>query len=790
LGAAPLLSVLKTTARTPVWRRRDDQGTMDTEGKSKKTLADELESLQEQIAHLQSLILRHSAAVERSAENGLDRDFRDMQKQDLHEDDELGMATVDRQFRIVKTNEAFCRMLGYTEEEILSLTIQDAIQEKENCLQLVRQVLDGVLPFSKIEEQIATKTGEPLWVQFAVSALMVRDAKGCLVAIEDISDRKRAEASIQEEKQLLERLINSSVDGILAFDKDCFFTVWNPGMERIFGVGSDKTLGRNCFKALPFLKELGEEVNFEAALKGQKVISRDKKYMIPGTSRQGYFEAYYGPMYNPVNGEIIGGLAIFRDVTERRLAEEGKRISEERYRELFENAYDMVYTHDLTGKITSINKAAERITGYDRAEALQMRFTQFVASEFQQTARRMIDRQVADGAPITQELEIIAKNGNRVTLDVSNRLIFREGRPIGIQGIARDITERKKTEEALQHAKEKLEAWIRELEQRTREMTSLSEMGDILRACLTTEEVYEVIVRVAQEIFPVQGGALYVIGPLRNIVEAVAEWGDTSAMELTFTPDECWALRRGRVHWVEDSDLGLLCKHFHSPPPRGYLCVPMMAQSEAVGVLHLAQPDDAQMPEAKQRLAVAMAEHVAMALSNLRLHETLRSQSIRDQLTGLFNRSFMEESLELELRRSIRTQHLLSIIMLSLDDFQKINEKYGLDTGDSILRGTGTLLQTNVRKGDIACRYSGQTYVMILPQSSLEVSQKRAESLRELVRTLEIKNQSTHMGLLTASVGLAVFPGHGQTVETLLRSAEAALNRARGSGGDCVIVAN
>ena len=131
----------------------------------------------------------------------------------------------------------------------------------------------------------------------------------------------------------------------------------------------------------------------------------------------------------------------------------------------------------------------------------------------------------------------------------------------------------------------------------------------------------------------------------------------------------------------------------------------MMAQSEAVGILHLAQPEDAQMPEAEQRSAIAMAEHVAMALSNLRLHETLRNQSIRDQMTGLFNRSFMEEALELELRRAARTPHPLSVTMLSLDNFQLLNDSYGGDVGDSILRRTGMLLQGNVRKGDIACRF-------------------------------------------------------------------------------------
>jgi diguanylate cyclase (GGDEF)-like protein len=427
--------------------------------------------------------------------------------------------------------------------------------------------------------------------------------------------------------------------------------------------------------------------------------------------------------------------------------------------------------------------------GYSRAEALRMGFYQFVSPEFQQIARGMIDRQIADQAPITREIEIVTKDKERITLEVCHRLIFREGKPVGIQGIARDVSERKKSEQELQNANKNLESWVRELENRTRDLTLLSEMGDILRSCLTSEEVYKVVVRISQEIFPFEGGALYVLGPSRNIVEAVAQWGDAKGAKLTFTPDKCWALRRGRVHWIEDTRSGLLCNHLQSPPPKGYLCVPMMAQGEAVGILHLIQPADTRMPEAKQRLAVAMAEHVAMALSNLRLNETLRNQSIRDQLTGLFNRSFMEESLELELRRAVRAQSPLSVIMLAIDDFKTINENYGSDIGDSILRRTGTLLQSNVRKGDVSCRFSAHTYVTILPNTSCEVSRKRAETICDLVRTLEIRYQAEQVSYTSVSVGLAVYPIHGQTVENLLRSAEAALNRASKNGGNCVALA-
>ena len=772
---------------------------MDTEGKPpQKDFADEMESLHQEIAHLQNLIRDESPVAPPQKSSSEASETSEIQNSPaeapvparLLEYGPLGMALVDAEYRLVSPNRALLGMLSYMPQEAPSLHIADIAQDAECCIQLIRQVLEGVVPGAKFEDQFIGKNHAAFWVEVTVSANPEGAGKPCLILVQNIDARKWADLALQNEKQLLEGLISSSLDGILAFDRDLFFTVWNPGMERITGIGASETLGRHALQACPFLKDLGEDVNCAAALEGKKVISRDKSYVIPETGRQIYYEGYYGPIHDPRSGEVIGGLAIVRDVTERRLAEEAKRLSEERYRELFENAYDMVFTHDLVGRITSINRAAERIIGYSRAEALQMRFSQFVAPEFQQVARRLLDRQIADGAPVTHELEIIAKDGRRVTLEVSNRLIYQEGKPVSVQGIARDITERKRTEEALQRANAKLEAWVEELEHRTREMTLLSEMGDILRACMTTDEVYEVLVRVAQEIFPKQGGALFVIGPSRSVVEAVAHWGDVSRIELTFTPDECWGLRRGRVHWVEDTKTGLLCKHLHTPPPSAYLCVPMMAQSEAVGVLHLVQPEGMQMTEAKRRLAMAMAEHVAMALSNLRLHETLRSQSIRDQLTGLFNRSFMEESLELELRRAARDQRPLSAIILELDNFQMINDDFGLDVGDSILRRTSMLIQANVRKGDIACRYSNQTFVVVLPGSSYEVSRQRAEGICDLTRTLEVKHQSAQVGHVSASVGLAVFPGHGQTAESLLRSAEAALSRAKKSGGNCVVVAS
>jgi diguanylate cyclase (GGDEF)-like protein/PAS domain S-box-containing protein len=606
--------------------------------------------------------------------------------------------------------------------------------------------------------------------------------------LETTSGTEGTAENLLREQRVCEKVLSASQEGIFTFDRELICTRWNPAMEGISGITAQDAIGRIVFEVLPFPAETGDDRYLLEALQGKSATVQNRPYRTAGAAGEGTCDAYFSPLFD-AGGQPCGGIGFVRDTTERRRAELGQRSTEARYLELFENANDIVYAHDLEGNITSINKAAERITGYARVEVLQMNARQLVAPEHLGLACKMIERQIAGEGAAPYEIDVICKDGRRVTLEINTQIICRNGGPVGVQGIARDITERKKTAQALQQAKQNLEAWVHELEQRTREMTLLSEMGDMLRACLTTEEAYTVIVRVAQQIFPVQVGALYVISPARNLVEAVAVWGDSSKVERVFSPDECWALRRGRVHWVEDAGTGLLCKHLHKPPPESYICVPMMAQSQALGILLLTQPPNARLTEAKQRLALAMAEHIAMALSNLKLHETLRSQSIRDPLTGLFNRRFMEESLELELRRASRNRRPLGIIMLEIDDFQAVSRSFGEDAGNAVLVEIGNLLRTIIRKEDIACRFEDDKFAIILPQGSLEVTAQRAESLREMVKNMEIRHRGRSIGHVTFSAGIASFPEQGRTVEALIRAAGASLQRAMQEGGNQVVTA-
>lgn len=179
--------------------------------------------------------------------------------------------------------------------------------------------------------------------------------------------------------------------------------------------------------------------------------------------------------------------------------------SEERYRELFENANDVVYTHDLAGNFTSLNQAGERITGWSRGQALKMNISDVLAPEYLDVARRMMAMKVAGEPPRIYKVEICDPLGRRVALELSTRLVKDDGKAVGIQGIARDVSDRRRAEEALQSANEKLTRTVRELERRNDESRLRAEIGDLLHTCMTDEEASAVVARAAAQIFPANG---------------------------------------------------------------------------------------------------------------------------------------------------------------------------------------------------------------------------------------------------------------------------------------------
>lgn len=501
------------------------------------------------------------------------------------------------------------------------------------------------------------------------------------------------------------------------------------------------------------------------------------------------------------NGKEIAIVGVARDITERKRVEEVLRQSEEQYRLITENSHDLICVIDLNGTFTYVTPSFKRALEYSLEELLGTNAFSLIHPEDLDSVMKAFQEALVNKTVGKAEFRYKDRKGVwHIFESVGNWILDKYGNPQSAVIVSRDITERKRAEEALEQVNEKLKNWISELEQRNRQTALLNEMGDLLQTCLTVEEAYTVIAKSAQQLFSAESGALYMLNASEDLVEAAAVWGKPLPDEGVFTPDECWALRRGHVYVVDDPGSELICKHLSHPPSAGYLCVPLMAQGKSLGMLHLQNENDMngmkQSDEmwgrlkgsTKQQLAVAVAEHIALALANLKLRETLHNQAIRDPLTGLFNRRYMEESLKREVHRAERKGISLGVIMLDIDHFKQFNDTFGHAAGDVLLHELGSLLQVRIRKADIACRYGGEEFILILPETSPDDTRQRAEQLREEFKHLNLQYDGRSIKAATLSLGVAVFPEHGSTAEAISRAADLALFQAKREGRDRVVV--
>lgn len=361
--------------------------------------------------------------------------------------------------------------------------------------------------------------------------------------------------------------------------------------------------------------------------------------------------------------------------------------------------------------------------------------------------------------------------------------------------LAKLIAERRAAQTELTDAHERLKVSMEELEARNREASALTGMADLLQSCFTLDEASTVIAASAQQIFPGFSGAVLVFSASRNVLEAATTWGRSIPMERIFSPNDCWALRRGRLHQSGGETGAVRCAHLGANVHLPSVCTPLMAHGETLGILCVeAEPDGPKDPagalaEPNAKMAVSVAEQAALSFANLRLREKLRYQSVRDPLTGLFNRRYLDESLEREVPNAVRKKRSLGVVMLDVDRFKKFNDLFGHDAGDAVLRELGAYLAKFARHGDLACRYGGEEFTLILPESSLKDTRRRADELRVGFQQLSIKHRELVLGRVTLSLGVAALPGHGTTPAELLTAADRALLRAKHEGRDRVVVA-
>lgn len=338
---------------------------------------------------------------------------------------------------------------------------------------------------------------------------------------------------------------------------------------------------------------------------------------------------------------------------------------------------------------------------------------------------------------------------------------------------------------------EELKKVYNDLEKHHLQIYLLSDMNERIQVCHSLEETHSVITYYLRQLFPDSSGALYMFNKPNSNVEALVRWGEPLPKVETFSQDDCWSLRQSKIHVVKDLENELVCNHCKDSADGPYLCVPMIAYGDVMGLLYIQFiPGATDIPDSLQQLSLNASEQLALALANLKLHEALMEQSVRDPLTGLYNRRFMQESLERELTQAERTGNKVGIIMLDIDHFKNFNDTHGHAAGDTVLQNVSNFLQDTIRSFDIVCRYGGEEFIIILPDIKEDTLMQRAEEIRKGISRLDILHRNEKLDNLTVSLGVSISPKHGSLMDELINAADAALYKAKSSGRNCVIEAS
>lgn len=332
--------------------------------------------------------------------------------------------------------------------------------------------------------------------------------------------------------------------------------------------------------------------------------------------------------------------------------------------------------------------------------------------------------------------------------------------------------------------------------QRNREIKLLSELNEWLQSCKSLDELYEMVSSILSRMFPQSSGSLYVYSNSRDVLEGACNWHD-GKLEDEIRPDDCWGLRRGRAYTFGANEIDFACSHADDTGKQGYVCIPIVAHGDTIGLMHLVSDgfssrggESTSTGVEERKLALMCAEQISLAIANVRLRDQLHSQSIRDSLTGLYNRRHFNDSCRKQIAAAKRRGEQFGLISFDVDHFKQFNDNHGHDAGDMVLRAVGDALQQEFDGDEAPFRTGGEEFTVLLPESDEEATLKRAEGLRKIIESIVVRYGDRALPRITISAGIAIYPVHGDMPQSLVKASDEALYEAKGLGRNQVCVAS
>ncbi len=314
------------------------------------------------------------------------------------------------------------------------------------------------------------------------------------------------------------------------------------------------------------------------------------------------------------------------------------------------------------------------------------------------------------------------------------------------------------------------------------------QMMELLRTCKDLNTSYRIVSRYMSLIFPDLDGAIAIVNHPSGAMRIIEHWGDIEISGASTHCDDCFALRTNKPqHVCEPTDhlcKGIMINHKGSP----YICIPLKSGDQSIGIIYFQSKQNSFITLNQQKdFIISISEGLSNSLSNILLNEKLRQQAIKDRLTGLYNRHFMDEIFHKEFERAKRNLGPLSVMMIDIDHFKRVNDTHGHACGDFVLSSLGSILLNKFRDADTVCRYGGEEILILMPGCDTECAIAKAEKLRKFIETRELSCNDEKI-MITISIGISEYTSDDTNWESFVERADKALYEAKQTGRNKVCI--